>query len=168
MSSGVSAGSSASIWCWWNQPTPIRVSRCMRPAESVERAGRQLGEGGLAGAVDAEQPDAVVDVEPQIHVAQHRRRRHSRRWRASSRISGGASGRAGEGSVKGATRSAETAATGSSLASRFMRDCACAALLALARKRSTKLCRCARSASCLTRVAACSRAFSATRRSKSS
>ena len=70
--------------------------------------------------------------------------------------------------MNGETRSSTMAEIGSSLASRFMRDCACAALLALARKRSTKLCRCARSASCLARDADCSRAFSARRFSKSS
>ena len=54
--------------------------------------------------------------------------------------------------MNGATRSSSISAIGAILASRFMRDCACAALDALALKRSTKVCRCARSASCLARV----------------
>ena len=45
-------------------------------------------------------------------------------------LCGGASGRVGDGSVNGATRSSTTSAIGSSLASRLMRDCACVALLA--------------------------------------
>ena len=36
-----------------------------------ERAGGHLGEGRFAGAVDAQKTDAVVDVEPQVQVAQH-------------------------------------------------------------------------------------------------
>ena len=43
-------------------------------------------------------------------------------------------------------RSARTASVPASLARRLTRDCACLALLALALKRSMKLCRCARSA----------------------
>jgi hypothetical protein len=42
-------------------------------------------------------------------------------------------------------RSARTASVPASLASRFIRDCACLALLALALKRSMNDCRCARS-----------------------
>ena len=38
-----------------------------------QRAGHHLGECRFAGAVDAEKPDAVVDIEPQIEIAQHRR-----------------------------------------------------------------------------------------------
>ena len=37
-----------------------------------QRAGDHLGEGRFAGAVDAQKPDAVVDVEPQVEIAQHR------------------------------------------------------------------------------------------------
>ena len=36
-----------------------------------QRPGDHLGEGRFAGAVDAEQPDPVVDVEPQIELPQH-------------------------------------------------------------------------------------------------
>ena len=39
---------------------------------SVQRPGDQLGEGGLARAVDAEQTDAVVEIEPQVHVLEDR------------------------------------------------------------------------------------------------
>ena len=35
---------------------------------NVKRAGDHLGEGRLAGAVDAQQADAVVDVQPQVEV----------------------------------------------------------------------------------------------------
>ncbi len=32
ISSGVSLGSIASIWCWWNQAVRIRPLRCIEPA----------------------------------------------------------------------------------------------------------------------------------------
>ncbi len=38
-----------------------------------QRTRHHLGERRLAGAVDAEKPDPVVDIEPQIEIAQHRR-----------------------------------------------------------------------------------------------
>ncbi len=38
-----------------------------------QRAGHHLGEGRFARAVDAKEPDTVVDVEPQVEIAQHRR-----------------------------------------------------------------------------------------------
>jgi hypothetical protein len=86
----------------------------------------------------------------------------------SSRISGGARGRGGEGRVKGATRSSMVVATGCIFSSRFIRDWAWAALEALALNRSTKAWRWARSASCLALADSCSRAFSARAFSKAS
>src|SRR6202043_3504101 len=38
-----------------------------------QRAGDHLGEGRFAGAVDAQKSDAVVDVEPQVEIAQYGR-----------------------------------------------------------------------------------------------
>ena len=61
---------------------------------------------------------------------------------------GGDSGFAGGGNAIGRTSSATIAAIGSSFASILSRDCAWRALVALARKRSTKACRCLRCASC--------------------
>ena len=43
------------------------------PGLQAERAGGELGEGRLAGAVDAQQADAVIDVEPQLQLAEDRR-----------------------------------------------------------------------------------------------
>src|SRR5271165_5233537 len=62
----------------------------------------------------------------------------------SRRTNGGARGRSGDGSRKGATFSSTAGATLSSLAIIFRRDCACRALVADARKRSTKACMWAR------------------------
>ena len=42
------------------------------PGLQRQRAGDHLGEGRFAGAIDAEKPDAVVDVEPQVEIAQDR------------------------------------------------------------------------------------------------
>ena len=52
------------------------------------------------------------------------------------------------GQRNGATVSSTAEAIGSILASIFKRDCAWVALVADARKRSTKLCRCLRRSSC--------------------
>ena len=51
----------------------MRLLAVHLPGLQRQRAGDHLGEGRFAGAVDAEQADAVVDVEPQVEVAQHRR-----------------------------------------------------------------------------------------------
>ena len=79
------------------------------------------------------------------------------------RTIGGRSGFCGEGSTKGRTSPSTIAATGSILASILMRACACVAFVALARKRSTKACRCARCSSCFffcfDSTACCSRAL---------
>jgi len=52
----------------------------LQPVVPVHRAGLErqracdhLGEGRFAGAVHAEQADAVVDVEPQVEITEHRR-----------------------------------------------------------------------------------------------
>ena len=123
------------------------------PARRRQRAGDQLGEGRLAGAVDAQQADAVVDVEPQVQLPAGSAGRRSRPTAPSSRISGGASGRSGEGRVKGATRSSIIAGDrlqlGQPSSGATGPGWPCEAL---ARKRSTKDCRWARSASCLARV----------------
>ena len=115
-----------------------------------EAPADELAEGRLAVAVGAEQGDAVVrqdgEVEPvedgPVAIARgaaldgdERRREQPLRARAGRRA---------------ATSSSTMAAIGSSLASRLTRDCACRAFDALARKRSTKACRCLRSASCFT------------------
>jgi hypothetical protein len=47
---------------------PLHAARADR-----ERAGRHLRESRFARAIDAQQPDPVVDVEPQIETAQDRR-----------------------------------------------------------------------------------------------
>ena len=107
-------------------------------------ARRHLGKSGLAGAVDAQQADAVIDVQREVKFCDRIARRHSRR-KALQPISGGASGRSGEGKLNGSDLLVHHRGIGSIFASLFMRDWACAALLALARKRSTKPCRCARS-----------------------
>ena len=61
---------------------------------------------------------------------------------------GGLSGRAGEGRWKGMTWLSTMAAIGFIRSSIFSRDWAWLALVAEARKRSTKLCRCLRCSSC--------------------
>ncbi len=76
------------------------------PGRDRQGAGDHLGEGGLARPVDAQQADAVVHVQPQVQVAQHRRRvaiadggvlqPHQRRRQRARRARAG---------VKGATRS---------------------------------------------------------------
>ena len=69
-------------------------------------------------------------------------------------------------SLNGRTVSSTTAAIGSILASIFRRDWACVALVALARKRSTKACRCLRRSSCFLSALPCSACCSRRWRSK--
>src|SRR5580698_6588748 len=40
-------------------------------AQKRQCSGKELGEGRFSRAVDAKEPDAVIDIEPQIEIAQH-------------------------------------------------------------------------------------------------
>jgi len=56
------------------EPADLQLARAVQPPGlQAERASGELGEGRLAGAVDAQQADAVVDVEPQLQLAEDRR-----------------------------------------------------------------------------------------------
>ena len=139
------------------------------PACTASAPADQLGEGRLAGAVDAQQADAVVDVEPQVQVAQDRLAAVADRRACSSRISGGASGRSGEGRVKGATRSSIDRRDRRQLGERLHARLGLGGLARPWRGSGRRRPAGGRARPrCLTRVAACSRSFSARRRSKSS
>jgi hypothetical protein len=80
---------------------------------------------------------------------------------------GGDSNFSGGGMMIGRTSSVTIDEIGCIFASILMRDCAWLAFDALARKRSTKACRCARCASCFFIIFWSSTSFSLRRRSKS-
>ena len=89
-------------------------------ARALELAGDQLGERRLAVAVLAEQRDAVVLVDAQVEVLQHRAvRLHSRRRPPPAAAAGWPAAFAGCGRWKGATRSSICAAIGCILRQRL-------------------------------------------------
>ena len=142
----------------------------MRAALAVEQrqlADQRLHQRRLAGAVGAEQADAVAGFEAEADVVQDHRVAVAI---AGSRHGSGAAANAAacarlRRTRSGTARSARTASVPAILARRLTRDCACLALAALALKRSMKLCRCARSACSFSCVICCRRSCSARWRS---
>ncbi len=111
--------------------------------ERGQPAGDQLGEGGFAVAVGAEQGDAVVHVDARATGrAEPPRRRSRRETRSSARIGGASCTGSGNANLVGAA-SITVSITGRR-ASAFMRAWAWRALVALARNRSTNFCMCSR------------------------
>ena len=102
-----------------------------RAGIGLQPPGDQLGEGRLAVAVGAEQRDAVVVVDAEGQLLQHRLARLVADRAASSATIGGATVFSGSGKRNGLTVSSIIAAIGFSLSSAFRRDCAWRAFDAL-------------------------------------
>ena len=127
----------------------LKLARARHPARHrLEPPGDQFGEGRFAVAVRAEEADAVVVGEREVDARRAPPARRIRRSPSPSSRSAGSGAWATGGHLNGCTVSSTIAAIGSILASILMRDWACVAFDALARKRSTKACKWARRSSC--------------------
>ncbi len=133
----------------------------------LEPAGEQLRQRRLAVAVGAEQRDAVVHVDAQHKAAQDRPAVITDATRGPAP---GSAARAAPapGKLKRVGVSSTTVSICGSRASAFSRACACRALVALARKRSTKVCMCARCSATFSAARACCMARSVRMRTNSS